>query len=214
VSIGILYALSHKSHTDFLPNLWAYLKLVLLVSVLGAFTFKAGNLLFNAESSGANFFASDYSFLFNLLILLILWFFASRARKIRFAKLFDMFSVPILIWQSLGKLGCFSAGCCAGNVNFGPLVIPIQIAESCIFALFAFSMLVIRAHSARIGLLSFLFVSAYCVERFLAEFFRTDTAKVIGGLSMYQLISMVLLITASASYRSFEVHQNQRARLV
>ncbi len=138
-----------------------------------------------------------------------LWI-ASRRWPGSLLKMTDAFTAPLLIGQALGRIGCFSAGCCYGRpttepwgVTFtnpnalGPLyekLHPTQLYESAgVFILF----LIALALSRRLKLIGYL-TAFYCVSygvlRFVIEFWRGDDRGAFHfGLSPSQGGSLLLV---------------------
>ncbi len=133
----------------------------------------------------------------------------------------DAFAPGIALGHGIGRLGCFSAGCCWGVESHGPLAVtftnpvsnqlvgvplgvplhPTQLYEA--FAEFAiFAILYWRigkAHTA--GAIISLYLMLYSMVRFVVEFFRFhEQGNLWGGpLDTSQWIS-ILLFLVGASY--------------
>jgi phosphatidylglycerol:prolipoprotein diacylglycerol transferase len=130
----------------------------------------------------------------------------------------DAFSPGLALGHSIGRLGCFAAGCCFGKpthhfwgvtftnrlaaLNSGtPLNVPLEptqlfesAAELAIFVLLSWMLVRKRFDGQIFGAYLFL----YGVARFFLEFWRDDPGRgsVFGGLmSGTQLISLGLVLT-------------------
>jgi phosphatidylglycerol:prolipoprotein diacylglycerol transferase len=148
-------------------------------------------------------------------VFVAIWF--SRKHKISFKKLADLFSPGIALGLAIGRMGCFSSGCCYGRpthvgwaVTFTnpysqqivgvPLDIPLhptQLYESA--ACFIIFLLLWRHLKSRKfqGQTFIFFLFLYSVTRFMIEFFRGDEDRGIwldGLLSTSQIISIGLFI--------------------
>ncbi len=114
-------------------------------------------------------------------------------------------SVPLM--HAIGRIGCFSAGCCFGMPSefgfyftaspFAPhdeKLFPIQLAEAaCLFALFFFMQRYGREKRAPGKVLSVYLIS-YGVIRFILEFFRYDKFRgIYGAFSISQWVSLALI---------------------
>lgn len=131
-----------------------------------------------------------------------------RIYKLKCFEMLDVYAPVIPLIHSLGRIGCFLAGCCYGRPSerFGVLfdasqiaphgvrLFPVQLLESginlAVFAvLFAFS----RRERKRGSVLG-LYIAIYAVERFALEFLRFDAERgIILGVSTSQWISLILL---------------------
>lgn len=137
----------------------------------------------------------------------------------------DVLAPGVVIGQAIGRLGCFSAGCCHGRrcelpwaVTFRdeyaarvvgvPLDTPLhptQLYEAAA-CLAIFGLLVwMASRKAFHGQIALAYVGLYAVARFVIEFYRGDAARgtVLGGaLSTSQFIAIVtvLAVTLIAPY--------------
>jgi len=139
-----------------------------------------------------------------------------RAYKLPFWKVFDVFAPAIVLGQSIGRLGCFSAGCGFGvpshsfwavtftsqfahdttGVPLGVPLFPWQIVAS-ITLLCIFGILLWRfKHKSRDGEIFLFYMVLYAVARFSLEFLRGDSVRgfVFNGLlSTSQFIALLVL---------------------
>jgi phosphatidylglycerol---prolipoprotein diacylglyceryl transferase len=127
----------------------------------------------------------------------------------------DAFAPGVALGQSIGRLGCFAAGCCWGRecdlpwgVRFrsndaAPVPLdrplhPVQLYESAadllIFAILYrhFN----RAH--RPGSVIGLYLVLYSSARFVIEFFRVHEQPLAGPFSLTQWIALALLVLGAA----------------
>lgn len=131
----------------------------------------------------------------------------------------DIIAPSIAIGHAIGRLGCFSAGCCYGApaeglpwaVTFlhpetlairGVPLHPAQIYES-LGELVNFSLLIIlRKHQSFKGQLFWTYILFYSVLRFVVEFFRGDEIRgfIFAGISTSQGISVVMAAVAAVVY--------------
>jgi phosphatidylglycerol---prolipoprotein diacylglyceryl transferase len=147
----------------------------------------------------------------------------TRAKHLPVWKVCDVFSPGIALGQSIGRLGCFAAGCCYGkpthsflgvtftnpysNQTVGvPLMIPLhptQLYEAgANFVIFSILWLKLRSKSFD-GQVFVLYLTLYSVVRFTIEFFRGDADRGFlfsGLLSTSQFISVILLISAATLF--------------
>lgn len=127
----------------------------------------------------------------------------------------DISAPSLAVGHAIGRLGCFSAGCCYGAPSDVPWAVtfsdpkglapqwiklhPAQLYES--FGEFAIFLILItiRARQSFKGELFWLYGVFYSVLRFIVEFFRGDIERgfIMSGLSISQALS-VILFTVSA----------------
>jgi phosphatidylglycerol:prolipoprotein diacylglycerol transferase len=117
-----------------------------------------------------------------------LWY--VRKHQLNFSMMADLIAPSIAIGQALGRLGCFSAGCCYGKpaTGFGavtfrdpnslaPLGIPLyptQLYESAAtFGIFL-ALIFLRRTKRLQGQLFWFYLLFYSTARFIIEFYRGD----------------------------------------
>ncbi len=161
--------------------------------------------------------------------LAVSWWYMRRTR-LPLWKTADVFAPAIALGHGIGRLGCFSAGCCWGvrtnlpwavtftnpvakdlvgvplNVPLHPTQLYESFAEFCIFGILYWR--IRKAH--RPGAIISLYLILYSTVRFIVEFFRYhEQGNLWGGpLDTSQWIS-ILLVLAGAAYF---VHSRRRPR--
>jgi phosphatidylglycerol---prolipoprotein diacylglyceryl transferase len=148
-----------------------------------------------------------------------------RNYKLPFWKIFDVYAPAIVLGQSIGRLGCFSAGCDYGvpsksfwavtfssefshqmtGVPLGVPLFPWQIVAS-VTLLCIFGVLIWRyRHKTRDGEIFLIYIVLYAVARFSLEFLRGDADRgfVFNHLlSTSQFIALLMLgLAAVLAYR-------------
>jgi phosphatidylglycerol:prolipoprotein diacylglycerol transferase len=122
----------------------------------------------------------------------------------------DTFAAKLPFSIALGRVGCFFGGCCRGVAWAGPLTVtyadgvarfPAQLVEV-VFQLLVGAVFVglvrgrVRALRGRVFALYLVFYGAF---RFATEPFRV-TPKPLGGLSVYQILALVMIGLGTASF--------------
>ncbi len=125
-----------------------------------------------------------------LIFAFLISFWYVRKHGLSFQKLGDLTAPSIAIGQTLGRLGCFSAGCCYGaptnsflgctfsdELTLAPRGIPLhptQLYESAAtFAIF-WVLVFMRRRERFQGKIFWYYLLFYSVARFLMEFYRGD----------------------------------------
>ncbi len=131
------------------------------------------------------------------------------AKKMPVLKTFDLMAPYAALGQSIGRVGCFLNGCCYGkaapakfgvifNAAQGP-VYPTQLYESA--AMFAVFM-ILRKRSPAGGGTLFIYLILYSSIRFAIEFLRGDNPAVLMGLTISQVISLIIFLTAAILWKT------------
>jgi len=137
-----------------------------------------------------------------------------RKHHLNFRKMADLVAPSIAIGQALGRLGCFSAGCCYGKAATGfcavtfhdanslaPLGIPLhptQLYESAAtFGIFL-ALIVMRRAKRFQGQLLWFYLLFYSTARFIIEFYRGDPRgwAISNTLSTAQAIGIPVALLA------------------
>jgi phosphatidylglycerol:prolipoprotein diacylglycerol transferase len=123
----------------------------------------------------------------------------------------DVFAPGIALGQAIGRLGCFSAGCCWGRecdlpwgvrfrsdfaapVPLNKTLHPVQLYESAA-DLLIFAILYRRAQQKHpAGQIIGLYMVLYSTARFIIEFYRVHEQSLVGPFSLTQWIALGVFI--------------------
>src|SRR6185295_11765986 len=161
-------------------------------------------LSFDFLRSGGVFYGGFIAAVIASVILMRRW-------NLPWRKTADAFAPGIALGHAIGRLGCFSAGCCWGvpttswiGVRFtekaseltgvpidSPLV-PTQLIEAAAnLLIFAFLLWLTKRRKFE-GQIIYSYLMIYSVARFTIEFWRDDPRGTVFGLSTSQFISIVM----------------------
>jgi phosphatidylglycerol:prolipoprotein diacylglycerol transferase len=113
----------------------------------------------------------------------------------------DSFAAPVAVAIAVGRLACFSAGCCHGTVTDLPWGVdfgdglrrhPTQLYESGFHAACAVILLQLQSRQLLRGQLIKLYIIAYLCYRFATEYIRPEP-KLALGLSAYQWAALLFV---------------------
>jgi len=155
-------------------------------------------------SSGGVFYGG---LLFALVTSVILM----RIYRLPWRKTADAFAPGIAVGHAIGRLGCFSAGCCWGKptdswigvrftqkaneltgVPIDSALVPTQLIEAVVNLLIFVFLLWLTKRRRFEGQVIFAYLMIYSVARFIIEFWRADPRGELFGLSTSQLVSVVM----------------------
>lgn len=139
--------------------------------------------------------------------------------------------IPVPLFHSFGRLGCFFAGCCYGKIAGSDLGFPYRISVDsqyeiryptqlfeAIFEMLMFIILLslfvsgITEKRGRSRNLLSIYLCSYAIFRFIIEFFRGDSIRgVVAGISFSQIISVILIITYIIIF-VLKKHSQQRSK--
>lgn len=164
------------------------------------------HLMLDNFSGGFVFYGS-----FVTIIPFAIWYL--KHYKIPVLPMLDILAITTIIAHSLGRIGCFNAGCCYGSetTNFFGIkfptsnnltVHPTQLYEASILILIAIALLLIKKGQQFKGQLFILYVAMYAVSRSIIELFRGDKRGYIieNWVSHSQFIAIIILCIASYFY--------------
>jgi phosphatidylglycerol:prolipoprotein diacylglycerol transferase len=144
--------------------------------------------------------------------LVTIWYL--RKHRLPVWKTADVFAPSIALGQSIGRIGCFFAGCCYGKVcdhwwcitfthpeSLAPKGVPlhpVQLYAAANAFLIYVVLIRLRRHKKFEGELFWLYTLLYAITRSVIEFFRGDyRGSLFGGLlSTAQTIGIVMALVA------------------
>ncbi len=140
-------------------------------------------------------------------------------------KTFDVIAAIVPLGQAITRVGCFLSGCCHGTPTdvpwsvqfplgseafrnqvgrgvisaYAPHTLPVHPAQlymvAGLIAMFVVLKVVLNRKQTD-GVVGFSYLALYGFLRFTVEFVRGDNDSVLMGLTLYQLISVLLVLTA------------------
>lgn len=132
-----------------------------------------------------------------------------RIKKLDFLRYFDLVVPSISLAQSIGRLGCFFAGCCYGRPTSSPFgitfknspfapngvkLIPTQLISSGGDLLIMAVLLVFSSKERKKGQTAGLYMILYSIGRFLVETLRNDPRGNVGILSTSEFICIFVFV--------------------
>ena len=110
-----------------------------------------------------------------------------KNKKLAVYKTLDLVIPFVALGQAIGRIGCLLNGCC-----FGKTLIPIQTYSSLILIFIFMALRFLQDGAHKDGEIFFTYILLYSIKRFFTEFWRMDNAILLFGLTLFQLISIVL----------------------
>ncbi|HKS42889.1 MAG TPA: prolipoprotein diacylglyceryl transferase [Blastocatellia bacterium] len=159
---------------------------------------------FDFLRSGGVFYGGFIAAVIASVILMRRW-------NLPWRKTADAFAPGIAVGHAIGRLGCFSAGCCWGvpttswigvrftekaseltGVPIDSALVPTQLIEAAAnLLIFAFLLWLTKRRKFE-GQIIYSYLMIYSVARFIIEFWRDDPRGTVVGLSTSQFISIVM----------------------
>lgn len=115
-----------------------------------------------------------------------------KNKKLSLYKVFDLTAPFVALAQGLGRIGCLLNGCC-----FGKTLIPVQIYSSLLLIFIFICLRFLQDRPHRPGQIFFTYLLLYSVKRFFIEFWRLDNEIIFLGLTLFQLLSIVIFCIAA-----------------
>ncbi|MDR0985272.1 MAG: prolipoprotein diacylglyceryl transferase [Endomicrobium sp.] len=182
---------------------------IVIISIIGSklfyiiinfkfFSLKTYNIS-NLLNSGLIYYGGVISSIIFLLIY-------TRKNKTEILSIGDLFTPSLALGYSIGRIGCFFAGCCYGIPSKLPWAIystytrtyvhPTQLYESIIsFIVFIF-LHINRNNKHKKGFITGIYLLFYSISRFSIDFFRSNDTYIL-TLSQSQIISIFFFILGS-----------------
>ncbi|MBU1106296.1 MAG: prolipoprotein diacylglyceryl transferase [Candidatus Riflebacteria bacterium] len=169
---------------------------------------------FALEQGGLTFYGAVISsIIFDLLYL--------KYRKLPFWKVMDCVSFGLPAGIALARLGCLLNGCCYGTSCEYPWAMnfpaagsvkchPTQIYESIGALLIWLLLSKLRPYRRNYGEIFLAYIASYGLIRFLIEFFRAENPVVMAGLTMAQIIGILMVGASLIAWQRISASRNLR----
>jgi len=166
------------------------------------------------EQGGLTFYGAVISsFIFDLLYL--------KYRKIPFWTVMDCVGFGLPAGIALSRIGCFLNGCCYGTSCDYPWAMsfktagagyyhPTQLYESLGGLIILFLLSKLRPYRRNRGEVFLACMASYGVIRFFIEFFRAENPIVMFGLTLAQIIGILVIIASFITWKKISASKNLR----
>jgi len=123
-----------------------------------------------------------------------------KSKKIPIFRVLDLMAPFIALAQAIGRIGCLLNGCCFGKISeygiYFPVhklvLIPTQLYSTLILILIFIFLRFLQERPHKIGVIFFTYLLLYSAKRFFMEFWRADNEIIFHGLTLFQIISIVV----------------------
>lgn len=123
-----------------------------------------------------------------------------RKKGLEIYRVLDLVIPYVALGQSIGRIGCLLNGCCFGKESpYGIYLeihkltlIPTQIYSSCILLIIFIVLRLLQEKPRPVGTIFFIYIFLYSIKRFFIEFWRADNPLVFSGLTLFQILSILL----------------------
>lgn len=127
-----------------------------------------------------------------------------KKKNLSIYKTFDLIVPFLALAQAIGRIGCLLNGCCYGKVSgFGiyfPLhksaLIPTQAYSSLILILIFVILRFLQGKPHKQGEIFYSYLLLYSLKRFFIEFWRADNELIFFGLTLFQIMSVIVFCIA------------------
>jgi len=129
-----------------------------------------------------------------LILALCAGVFYLKRRKLSVYKVLDLLAPFLALAQAIGRVGCLLNGCCYGRPS---QLIPTQIFASLALLIIFIALRFFQERPHRQGAIIFSYLLLYSFKRFFIEFWRIDNPVILAGLTLFQLISIIIFLISS-----------------
>ncbi|MBU1726988.1 MAG: prolipoprotein diacylglyceryl transferase [Candidatus Omnitrophica bacterium] len=127
-----------------------------------------------------------------------LWYL--KKKNIPVLKFLDVIIPFVALGHAIGRIGCFLNGCCYGKPSkFGfyfpahkAVLIPTQLISVFILLIIFIFLRTLQRRPHHEGQILFAYLFLFSIKRFFIEFLRADNPQVLWGLTLFQLLSIVV----------------------
>ena len=145
--------------------------------------------IFALSQGGLSFFGG-FIFVVTFLIITV------RRQPFSFLQIFDLISPAVALGHSIGRIGCYFAGCCGGSLPFMPVQLCSSLVQFLIFVTLIFVRFFFKPQKY-IGLTSGTYLFLHGLFRFTIEFYRSYHDPVFYSLRMHQWMSLVMILVGT-----------------
>lgn len=139
-----------------------------------------------------------------------------KKRNLPIYKILDLVVPFVALAQAIGRIGCLLNGCCFGKISkFGLyfqihklVLIPTQLYSSLILIFIFVILRFLQDRPHRKGQIFFLYLLLYSIKRFFIEFWRLDNQVIFLGLTLFQIISIIIFILSAIKLFLIKRFQN------
>lgn len=125
-----------------------------------------------------------------------------RRSKLAVYRILDLAVPFVALSQAIGRIGCLLNGCCFGKEgDFGiyssahqAILIPTQIYSSLLLIAIFIVLRTLQDRPHKNGEIFFIYLLLYSSKRFFIEFLRADNPPIFWGLTLFQLLSILVFI--------------------
>lgn len=172
-------------------------------------------------SDPVRYLASGFTFLGGFLGALILMWFVTQMKRIKYLLVTDAAAPALVLAYGIGRIGCLLVGDDYGVPSNLPWAIafpngspptflavhPTQIYDTISMFIFFAILWTIRKKDFPIGWMTAVTLMVLGVQRFMVEFLRSTTPSFVPGLSQAQVISIILVLVGAVLL--YKVSQNE-----
>lgn len=171
---------------------------------------------FSFEKGGLTFYGAVIcGAIFDLLFI--------KLHKLPFWKTMDCLGYAFPLGIAFGRIGCFFNGCCYGTQTSMPWGVvftkistkplhPTQIYESICTVILFIILVKIKSFARNYGDIFLASIGTYAFFRFLIEFFRGDNIVEFLGMTMSQIISIVVIIMSILCW--YFINKSKKLRIM
>ena len=169
------------------------------------------------------YLASGFTFLGGFLGALLLMWFVTQMKRVRFLLVTDAAAPALILAYGIGRIGCLLVGDDYGIPSSLPwamsfpngapptflTVHPTQIYDTIAMVILFIVLWSIRKKAFPIGWMTAVTLMALGTQRFMVEFLRSTTPSFVPGLSQAQVISIVLVIVGAVLLYKVNQHDSR-----
>lgn len=213
VAIGFLIAVyvcyQRAKKKDIYPQI--IFELALLTTITGFVGARLFHSFQHLNSNGLIIWKGGLAYYGGFIPAFLVGFIYLRAKNLSISEMMDVIAPSLAIGESIGRIGCFLAGCCYGRPTDSPLGViypeksltymllngqkahPTQLYTSISLFFIFVILIIIGKRTIFSGQLFLIYAIIHSVQRFIIDSFRSYTSdEFIGNLATSQLISLII----------------------
>lgn len=190
----IIFINSKKTNNNFY-NVAIFYFMLIFVGLIG------GNIYHNLVYNYNNWNYQSQSIFGSILLIELLYLTLLNLNKTKYLMNLDIVLIGFAFQLSLGKIGCYGANCCYGNLHFFNYILPLQIIDSLSYLTLGVLLFILFINNKlKTGTYSFVFFIGFNIIRLHSELNRGENSCNLFGIKSTLIIGLFFIFALSLNF--------------
>lgn len=190
----IIFVNSKKTNNIFY-NVAIFYFMLIFVGLIG------GNIYHNIVYNSNNWNFQSQSIFGSIFLIELLYLILISLNITKYLMYLDIVLISFAFQLSLGKIGCYGANCCYGDIHLFNFTFPLQIIDSLLYLTLGILLLVqFRIKKLKVGTYSFIFLIGFNIIRLHSELNRGEYSSNLFGIKTTLIIGLFFIFALSLNF--------------